>query len=302
MIESEKVFKNIDEARDNAYENIVGFLQREEAGTLALLYKNGFGKSTLQSRIFEENEDVIMLAQSHKHIEEVLLKKLEEIGLKEDIDYVYVQPMEMKCSRYDELRKSNDPEDIKTIQKNKILNPLRMPAGQRHSEIIQCTDPDCPYILQQWAINKNNPDRIQKVVSTVRMYLNKNLQYNYSKVIIDEIDGLMEPEPHKIPDLTELSKHIGDVTIHLGEYGQFMSFPHRKIKDRKNWMQKMEALRETMRENVKQGIYDPDILSHAKNLNILTEICHDGVLVTNGTTDDDNWFNVNKGKNGETCK
>ena len=134
---------SIAKAREIEYKAISNFKYKEDAGTLALLHKNGFGKSKLQIRLFRENRNSCIIAQTHKHIEETILPKLKEEGMKQDTDFVYYRPMEKVCSTY-----RNAPDDTK--HKNDILRKLFMSAGKRHSEVIQCEDSNCPYKLQEW--------------------------------------------------------------------------------------------------------------------------------------------------------
>lgn len=281
---------SIEGARENAFKRVSDFIKlRNKPGTIAWLFKNGFGKSTLQVRIFKEFDDTCMLAQSHKHIKKVLIPKLKAEGLEDGVDFVYYQPMEMLCSTFQEVKKNKELFNLNTA-----LRELFVPAKVRHSEIIKCNDPYCPYTEQEWLISKDNPDRIPKTVASVTMFIKKELQYKSEIIIIDELDGIMDPEPVKCQkELIE--KYIGEplhtLSNDLGIAG-FLNQFGMKIKEKNTIISEIDEWREKTAEDLNSGKihYGNDLRDEIKEKTMLYNVATDGLVIQ----EDGDWYANNR--------
>lgn len=280
---------SINSSRDSAYQKVCKFVSKDRPGTLMLLYLNGYGKSTIEVRAFMEMEKTCLLSQSHRHIQEVLIPKIEHIGLVEGQDFVYYRPMEMICSTYKEVKK-----DIVLYGKNKALRELFMPARKRHEIVVKCTDTECAYTLQEFSVSKNNPDRITKVVSTVRMFVRKELQYNADVIFIDELDGTMDPQPVRCSKAlySTIKEYIGgSITDTSSELNlPILNIFGRKILDRQKILSDIEKKRKTMQEEVIAGNMEAYNEREVADMNLLWQIAKDGFLMTDQTGSNEDWY------------
>ena len=283
---------SIDRSREKEYQELNRFIQSQNAGTRVLLFKNGYGKTEMKIRAFIETEDPCFVSQTHKHIKSVIIPKLSDKGLQNGVDYVYYVPMEMICTTYQELKE--EKQSI-VLDQNEALADLFMPMSKRHEVIIKCTDPACPFTLQEWNISKDNPDRIRKIVSTVKMLVRKELQYKANAIFVDELDGTLDPQEKKCSETLYhyLQGMMGDsISVSHDELGRMpiLNMFGRMLKNRENILSEIEAKREELQEKVLKGDMEAYDKGEVGDMNLLWQIATDGLLMADGSGKNEDWY------------
>lgn len=298
--------------RESEYQNVDAFITKNGAGTAVLLHKNGFGKSTIQVRVFKEFDNSCIIAQTHEHIENVILPKLKEVGLKRDIDYVYYRRMEDICTTFakikgvvDELRQGAYTElermELDNSYENKILTKnydmamLYVGMSVRHRNVIKCIDPDCPFRLQEWAISKDNPDRTRKVVSTVRMFVKKELQFKTNVIILDELDGTLDPQEEKCSrELYEqFRKDVGNsiyLTFDELDRMAILNMFGRQIKNRQEIIESVEKRRKYLQDEIWKNNFSVYDDKEVREMNLRWKVANDGFLMTDRSGRHEDWW------------
>ncbi len=253
--EENRVFKysTLSEARE------AEFLRLRQSPDLVnfSVHKNGFGKTTMQCRYFKESESAAYISFEHTHIEEVIIKKLEEeFEMEEGKDFAYVRPFELQCETYLSLRERKDEEARKQIAIVKRLRDVGLNARIIHDEILHCNLDNCGYRRQEWAINKKNPDRIGRIVCTYKMYLNKEVEFLVKDLIVDEIDAMMYPERiyTDVVTLDEMAGYIGDDLIRFSDLPPgYLEITGKLVSKRYYLVEQFKILQEEWKEKILCG-------------------------------------------------
>lgn len=150
-------------------------------------HKNGFGKTRVTCLAFKYAKKAVLTSLSHPHIKDKLLKELEEIGMKQDEDFVYYRPFEQVCETYkdykEQAKKLKDYEELINISSK--LRDSGFDPEFVHKEVIGCKV-DCSYEKQKRMVSE-----IPRVLCSVEMMLNKFVEFQSDLIIIDEGDGIL---------------------------------------------------------------------------------------------------------------